>query len=89
MSISSPFVDKGRLRALLKRLTAKRAQEFHNLSRNQLKIMTGPLTGHYYLKGHVFKLGLVDSPRCDRCIQASEMASHLLCDCEAMGVNKI
>jgi hypothetical protein len=42
--------------------------------------MTGLLTGHCHLKGHLFKLGLVNSPECDRCKQASETASHVLCD---------
>jgi hypothetical protein len=30
------------------------------------------------------KKGLIDSPDCDRCKQASETASHVLCDCEAL-----
>jgi hypothetical protein len=34
--------------------------------------MTGLLTGHCHLKGHLFKLGLVSSPECDRWKQASE-----------------
>jgi hypothetical protein len=46
--------------------------------------LTGMLTGHYQLKGHSFNLGLVNSPKCDRCKQVSEMASHVLCDCEAL-----
>ena len=29
-------------------------------------------------------LGLVNSPECDRCKQESEMASHVLCVCEAL-----
>jgi hypothetical protein len=41
-------------------------------------------TGHCHSKGHVFKLGLVDSPECDRWKQASETASHVLGDCEAL-----
>ena len=45
--------------------------------------MTGLLTGHYHLKGQLFKLGLVNSPERNRCKQASETASHVLCDCEA------
>jgi hypothetical protein len=60
------------------------AGELLNLSRNQLRIMTGLLTGHCHLKGHLFKLGLVNSPECNRCKQASETASHVLCDCEAL-----
>jgi len=44
--------------------------------------MHGPLNvkkGHCHLKGYVFKLGLVNSPKCDGCKQASETASHILC----------
>lgn len=44
----------------------------------------GLLLGHCHLNGHLFKLGLVDSPGCDRCNQASETVSHVICDCEAL-----
>jgi hypothetical protein len=40
--------------------------------------------GHCHLKRHLFKLGLVNSPECNRCKQASETASDVLCDCEAL-----
>ena len=50
--------------------------------------MTGLLTGHYHLKGHLFKLGLANSPECDRCKQAYETSSHILCDCEALATLK-
>jgi hypothetical protein len=46
--------------------------------------MTGLLTGHCHLKGHLCNLGLVNSPECDRCKQRSEMASNSLCDFEAL-----
>jgi hypothetical protein len=46
--------------------------------------MTGLLTGHCYLKGHLFKLGLVDSPESVRCEQASEPGSHLLYGCKGL-----
>jgi hypothetical protein len=46
--------------------------------------MTGQLTGHCHLKGYLFNLRLVNSPECGRCKQASETASHVLCDCEAL-----
>jgi hypothetical protein len=78
-SIGIPYMDKGRLMAFLKKKTsAKKARELLNLSRNQLKIMTELLTGHCHLNGYLFKLGLINSPECDRCKQASEMASHSL-----------
>jgi hypothetical protein len=46
--------------------------------------MTVLLTGHCHCKGCLFKLGLVNSPECDRCKRASETASHILCDCETL-----
>jgi hypothetical protein len=33
-----------------------------------------------HLKGQLFKLGPINSPECNRCKQASEIASHMLCD---------
>jgi hypothetical protein len=44
------------------------------------------LTGHCHLRGPLVKQGAVDSPGCDRCKQASEMALHILCDFEALVV---
>jgi len=41
------------------------------------------LTGHCHLKGHDSDWTLVDTHECDRCKQASEMAS-LVCDCVAL-----
>ena len=46
--------------------------------------MTGLFTGHCHLKGHLFKLGLLNSPKCNRCKQTSETDSHVICDCEAL-----
>jgi hypothetical protein len=71
-------------RGFLKRPSAKRAGELLSLSRNQLRILTGLFTRHCHLKGHLFKLGLVDSPQCGSCKQVSETASHVLCDYEAV-----
>ena len=71
-------------RGFHKRLSAKRAGLLLSLSRNQLRILTGLLTGHCHLKGHLFKLGLVKSPECDRCKQATETASHIFRDCKAL-----
>jgi len=65
-SIGSPFVDKGRLRAFYKIHSARRAGELLNLNSNQIQTMTGLLTGlltgHCHLKGHLFKDGRVNSP---------------------------
>jgi hypothetical protein len=76
-------------RDFLKRPSARRAGVLLSLNRNQVRILTGLFTGHCHLKGHLFKLELVDSPKCERCKQATETASHVLGDCEAFGCNKI
>ena len=57
------------------KLSSKQAWELCSLSRKQPK--NGMLTGHCHLKVHLFKLGLVDGPQCNRCKQASETASHI------------
>jgi len=64
--------------------SSKQAGELCNLSRKQPK--NGMLTGHFHLKGHLFKLGLVDGPQCNTCKQASETAFHILCDYDALAV---
>jgi hypothetical protein len=46
--------------------------------------MLGLLTGHGHLKGHFFKLGLINDPICERCQEEDESATHILCDCEAV-----
>jgi hypothetical protein len=44
--------------------------------------VTGLLTGHCHLKEHLFRMGLTDSPICERCLEKDESATHILCDCE-------
>jgi hypothetical protein len=63
---------------------ANRTTELLKIRRNLLKQATGLITGHCHLKGHLFKLGLVNSPTCERCHNIEETASHILCKCEAL-----
>jgi ribonuclease HI len=60
------------------------ARELLKLHRNQLRWVVGLLTGHCHLKGHLFKLGLSDSPTCERCREEDETAKHVPCECEAL-----
>jgi hypothetical protein len=46
--------------------------------------VTGLLTGHCHLKGHLFKVWLTESPTFERCLEEDESATHILCDCEAI-----
>ena len=65
--------------ALLQNPLQKKAGELLNLSRHQLSILTGLLTAHCHWQGHLFKLGLVNSPE-----QASETVLHILCVCKTL-----
>ena len=51
-SIGSLYTGKGKRRVLFKIPSAKRAGKLLNLSRKQLRILTGLLIGHCHLKGH-------------------------------------
>jgi hypothetical protein len=53
-------------------------------NRNQLRWVVGLLTGHCHLKGHVFKLGLINDPICERCLEEDDSSTHILCDCKAV-----
>ena len=70
----------GQTKGFLKRPSSKKAEELINLSRNQLRIVTGFLTVHCHLRGCLYKLGLVNILEHDRCKQAPETASYMLCD---------
>jgi hypothetical protein len=60
--------------AFLKKLSAKKAGKLLSMNINQPRIMAGLLAGYFHFTGHLFKLGLVNIPECDRCKQALEIA---------------
>jgi hypothetical protein len=39
------------------------------------------------MKGHLYKLGMINNPECDRSKQAFEMALHNFCDCKALAAS--
>jgi hypothetical protein len=54
------------------------------IKQRPIRWIVGLLTGHCHLKRHLFKLGLMDDPTCERCLEDDESATHTLCDCEAI-----
>jgi hypothetical protein len=76
-------------KGLIRGPSAKRARELLNLGMNQLRQVVGLLTGHCHLRGHLFKLGLSDSPTCERCLEEDETATHVLCECEALAHQRL
>lgn len=72
-------------KGLLKKKTSpNKSWELLNLRINQLGILIGLQTEHCHLKGRLFKLSLVNSPKCNTCKQVSETASHILYDSETL-----
>jgi hypothetical protein len=64
--------------------SGRRTKEVLKLNRNQLRWVTGLLTGHCHLKGRLFKMGLTNSPICERFLEKDESATHIQWDCEAI-----
>jgi hypothetical protein len=64
--------------------SAKRTRDLLKSNRDQLRWIVGLYTGHCHLKVHLFKLGLINDPTCEKCLEADESATHVLCDCEAI-----
>lgn len=58
------------------------------LSRNNLRILVGLLTGHCRLNKHLHTLGVVDNPRCRGCNLEDETAEHVLCHCPALSTKR-
>jgi hypothetical protein len=56
--------------------------------RAQLRWVVGLLTGYCHLNRHLLKLGLGNSPTCDRCQKENETSTHILCVCEALAYLK-
>ena len=61
-----------------------RAKQLLLLERDQVRILTGLLTGHCQLRKHMHKMGLATEPFCRKCGKAEESAHHILSECEAL-----
>uniref|UniRef100_A0A224XSM0 ribonuclease H n=1 Tax=Panstrongylus lignarius TaxID=156445 RepID=A0A224XSM0_9HEMI len=62
----------------------KRSVACINLGKNKLRILTGFLTGHCRLRGHLTKLGLENDSTCRFCGEEGETPVHVLTDCAAV-----
>ncbi|GBP05915.1 hypothetical protein EVAR_71266_1 [Eumeta japonica] len=54
-----------------------------NLSRKDIRLYTGLITGHCRLNYHLKKLKLVNNDSCRLCKEGQETAEHILCECPA------
>lgn len=59
----------------------KRAKELLTLKRSEVRAITGLLTGHCKLGGHLLKIGIGQEGECRFCKQAEETPQHILQEC--------
>ena len=65
-----------------------RAIKLLNMSRQQLSVVIGLLTGHLNLNGHLHKIGNDVNSLCRRCLSGNETVEHLLCECESLTISR-
>ena len=65
-----------------------KATRLLNMSRQQLPIVIGLLTGHLGLNGHLYKIGKDINPLCRRCLSGNETVEHLLCECGSLTISQ-
>jgi len=59
-----------------------------NMSRQQLSVVIGLLTGHLGLYGNLQKIEKDINPLCRRCLNGNETVEHLLCECESLTMSR-
>lgn len=70
----------------LQRPSQRVARMFLSLSRQDIKRITGMVTGHGNFRKHLSRMGVFNgNPSCRKCGQYEETADHLLFDCDELG----
>lgn len=54
------------------------------MSKHDIRIVVGLITGHCKLNSHLAKMRARDDPDCDLCGNTAETARHILCECPAL-----
>lgn len=75
-------------KAALGTFSGKRTTECLSLTKNRLRVLTGILTGHCKLRGHLFHMGKVESSECRFCKLEKEEPIHLLTNCLATAARR-
>ncbi|KAJ8940617.1 hypothetical protein NQ318_004541 [Aromia moschata] len=59
--------------------------EILRLSRNQIRLVTGLITGHCHLRKHLHRMGIYsDEPICRLCNEEEETSRHIILECPAL-----
>lgn len=62
----------------------KITEQLLNMSRQEVRVVTGLITGHCRLNDHFAKIGMRDDPDCDLCGRERETAMHIICSCRSL-----
>lgn len=54
------------------------------MSKNEIRIIIGLLSGHCKLNDHLARMRIRDDPDCDLCGTQRETAKHILCECSML-----
>ena len=65
-----------------------RVTKLLSMSRQQLSIVLGLLTGHLGPYGHLYRIGKDINPLCRSCLNGNETVEHLLCECEPLELSR-
>ena len=60
----------------------KRSKELMVMSKTDIRVVVGLLTGHSPLKRHLSLMGVINDPTCRGCQETEETSSHILCECD-------
>jgi len=63
-----------------------KSKSLMELSRKDLRCVTGLLTGHWQMKRHLHILGLSQDPECRLCMKDEETLIHVFTQCPALTI---
>ncbi|XP_076549179.1 uncharacterized protein LOC143306598 [Osmia lignaria lignaria] len=71
-------------RALLEGPSQKLGDTLIHLDRAQLRMLVGLMTGHWYTRKHLVRMGLIEESTCPRCEEEDETPLHVLLRCREL-----
>ena len=73
----------------LRNFVTARSKKYMDLSKNQLHLLTGFLTGHCHLRKHLVRIGLLDNDECRFCGEEEETPIHLVTEYLAIAFKRM
>ena len=71
------------------KINKNRSRKLLMIDKVKLSWTVGLITGHCWMKGHLYKIGTLVDPTCARCKKSDETAYHMLCDCESLAALRV